>query len=124
MVLDALKCNCPHKLEYYRDIAWCYKANFKMNLLRLEKKEINPACINSSMSIVKVNTKPTVMHAHSGNTTSIRSSMLRNTKSFVKTEANQFTQLWVGQIHEFKKPKDFFTEFSKEQTTYRDNFRK
>ena len=50
--------------------------------------------------------------------------MLRNTKSFVKTEADQFTQLWVGQIHEFKKPKDFFAECSKEQTTYRDNFRK
>lgn len=36
MVLDALKSNGPHKLEYYRDIAWCYKTNFKMNLLRLE----------------------------------------------------------------------------------------
>ena len=90
----------------------------------MNKRKINPACINSSMSIVKINTKPTVIYAYSGDTTSTRSSMLRNTKSFVKTEADQFTQLWVGQIHEFKKPKDFFAECSKEQTTYRDNFRK
>jgi len=76
------------------------------------------------VSIVKVNTKQTAIHAYSRDTASTRSGILRNTKSFVKTKANQFTQLWTRQIYEFKKPKYFFTECSKKQTTSRDNFRK
>ena len=34
-----IKCNGHYKLEYYRDIAWYCKANFKINLPRLEMKK-------------------------------------------------------------------------------------
>ena len=74
---------------------------------------MNLVCIHLSVSIAKVDTKPIAMYAHFRDIASIRSGILRNTKSFIKTEVNQFAQLWIGQIHEFKKPKDFFVECSK-----------
>ena len=45
------KCNGPHKLEHHRDLAWCYKANFKLNPPRLETAKGEPCphsfkCIN------------------------------------------------------------------------------
>ena len=45
------KCNGPHKLEHHRDLAWCYKANFKLNPPRLETAKGEPCphnfkCVN------------------------------------------------------------------------------
>ena len=34
-----IKCNDSYKVEYYRDIIWYYKANFKFNLSKLETKK-------------------------------------------------------------------------------------
>ena len=34
-----IKCNGPHKSEHHCYFAWCCKANFKINLLRLEMKQ-------------------------------------------------------------------------------------
>lgn len=36
------KCNSLYKLEYYREIVQYYKANFKINPLRLETKKREP----------------------------------------------------------------------------------
>ena len=36
------KCNELHKLENHRDIAWCCKANFETNLLRLKTPKEEP----------------------------------------------------------------------------------
>ena len=45
------KCSRPHKIKHHRDIAWCYKANFKMNPPQLETKQGKPyphtfKCVN------------------------------------------------------------------------------
>jgi len=45
------KCNGPHKLEHHRDLAWCCKANFKLNSPRLETAKGEPCphsfkCVN------------------------------------------------------------------------------
>jgi len=45
------KCNGPHKLEHHRDLAWCCKANFKLNPPRLETAKGEPCphsfkCVN------------------------------------------------------------------------------
>ena len=45
----------------------------------------------------------------------IRSNIQKSIKSFVKTEVNQFSQLWVGQAYNFKKPLIIFIEYLKEQ---------
>ena len=34
-----IKYNSPHKIEHNKDIAWCYKVNFKSNLPKLETKK-------------------------------------------------------------------------------------
>ena len=34
-----IKCNGPHKLEHHQEFKWCYKANDKINPLRLETKK-------------------------------------------------------------------------------------
>ena len=34
-----IKHNSPHKVEHYWHFTWCYKANFKINPLRLETKQ-------------------------------------------------------------------------------------
>ena len=49
--LKCQKYNSLYKLEYHREIAWCCKANFKTNPLRLETKKEEPCthafrCIN------------------------------------------------------------------------------
>ena len=36
------KCNGPDKLEHHREIVWYYKANFKINSLRLKTKKEKP----------------------------------------------------------------------------------
>ena len=36
------KCSRPHKIEHYRDMAWCCKANLKINPPRLETKAGKP----------------------------------------------------------------------------------
>jgi len=36
----------PHKIEHHRDIAWCYKANLKINPPRLETKA-GELCLHS-----------------------------------------------------------------------------
>ena len=45
------KCNSLYKVKHYRDIVWCYKANFKINpsKLKIKKGESCPhlfKCIN------------------------------------------------------------------------------
>jgi len=45
------KCSGPHKLEHYRDLAWCCKANSKLNPSRLETAKGEPCphsfkCVN------------------------------------------------------------------------------
>ena len=34
-----IKYNRPYKVDHHREIAWCYKTNFKMNPPRLEIKK-------------------------------------------------------------------------------------
>ena len=41
-----VKCNSLYKIEYYRDIVWYCKINFKTNFLRLETKKGN-SCLYS-----------------------------------------------------------------------------
>ena len=37
-----VKCNGPHKSKHHREFSWCYKANTKINLPRLETKKGEP----------------------------------------------------------------------------------
>ena len=37
-----IKCNGPYKSEHHQEFGWCYKANAKINLLRLETKKGEP----------------------------------------------------------------------------------
>jgi len=37
-----IKCNSFHKLEHHWHFTWCYKVNFKTNLLKLETKQEEP----------------------------------------------------------------------------------
>ena len=46
-----IKCNGLYKLEYYRDIVWCCKTNFMINMPRLKIKKSKPCshsfkCVN------------------------------------------------------------------------------
>ena len=41
-----IKYNSLYKIENYRDLAWCCKANFKTNLPRLETKQEKPCLYN------------------------------------------------------------------------------
>ena len=46
-----VKCNGPNQTIHYCYFAWCYKANNKINLLRLETKKDEPCsysfkCLN------------------------------------------------------------------------------
>jgi len=54
------------------------------------------------------------MLAFSGNTVSTKNGILRSIKSSIKKEVNYFTQLWVEQVNDFRKPKNLFPEYSKE----------
>ena len=66
------KCNRPHKLKYYREIAQCCKANFKTNPPRLETKK-GKLCIYSFKCIkYKRIIKQTAIYICFGNTDSIR----------------------------------------------------
>jgi len=40
-----LKCNGPYKLEHHKNMAWCYKPNFKTNLPKLETSR-NESCLH------------------------------------------------------------------------------
>ena len=44
--LKYVKCNKPHKVEYYYDLAWYCKVNFKTNLSWLKTKE-GKLCLHS-----------------------------------------------------------------------------
>ena len=90
-----IKCNGPHKIKHYCDLVWCCKANFKTNYQDLKPREINYPCIASSALITKVNTKLIVICVCSEGTGSTKSDMPKSIKSFVKTETNRSTQLWV-----------------------------
>jgi len=56
------KCSGPHKLEHHRNMAWCCKANPKINPSRLETKPDEPhphtfKCINCKGEHMANNTK-------------------------------------------------------------------
>jgi len=72
--------------------------------------KVNLACIASSASIIRVIIKLTPLIVSSGNITLIKNNIPRNTKSFVKIEANQSAQLWARQVHDSEKPLLIFTE--------------
>jgi len=90
-----IKCNGLHKIKHYCDLVWCCKANFKTNCQDLKPREINYPCTALSALIAKVNTKLIAIYVCSGGTGSTKSDIPKSIKSFVKTEANQSTQLWV-----------------------------
>jgi len=58
------------------------------------------------------------MHISSESITLIRNGIQRNIKSFKTIEANQFTQLWVVNQHDFKKYLSLYTECLKEQVLH------
>ena len=88
-----IKYNGPHKTEYYMEMAWCCKANFKINSSRLKIKKTNLAYTPSSISTAKGNIKQIIIHAHSENINSIKNGIQRSIRSSIKKRANQFTQL-------------------------------
>jgi len=75
------KCNNLHKLEHYREIAWYYKTNFKINPPRLETKKEKPCTTLSNTSTVKANIRLIAISVHSGNTGLIKSGITRRYKS-------------------------------------------
>ena len=78
----------------------------------------NLTCIASSASIVRVVIKLILLIVSSKNIASIKSGMPRNTKSFMKIEASQSAQLWMGQVYNSEKPLLIFTEYSKERNPH------
>ncbi len=70
-----LKCNGPHLTDHHQHFAWYCKANDKVNPPRPKTNKGIHALIHSNASTVKVNTRPTLTTALSGNTTSTRSSL-------------------------------------------------
>jgi len=88
--------------------------------LRQTYKDLKPNKINLAYttSIIRVIIKLTLSIVSSGNITSIKSGMLRNTENFIKIEVNQSAQLWVKQVHDSEKPSLIFIECLKEQNPH------
>jgi len=61
--------------------------------LNWRQSRANHVLISLGIQTAKVIIKLTQIYAYFGNTASIRNSIPRNTKSFIKTEDNQFVQL-------------------------------
>jgi len=111
--LKCIKCNKSHKSEHHCQFAWYYKANFKTNLLRFEKKNrANLAHIHSSVWIAKATIKQIWIYAPSKSINLIGSGIPRNTRNFMIVEDNQLTQLWVVFKHDLQKCQNFFTKHS------------
>ena len=83
-----IKYNRPYKVKHYKEMMWCYKANFKTNPLNLRLIKTNCVLTLSSILIAKRNTKWIVIYALSRDIISINSGILRSIKSSVKKEAN------------------------------------
>jgi len=79
------KCNGLYKLEHYREIAWCCKANFKTNPLRFETKK-GELCTCLNVLTARANTRQTITTVHSGNADLRKISTARSCKSFEKSE--------------------------------------
>ena len=64
---------------------------------------MNPIYIHLSISTTKKTIKLTAICVLSGNIVSIstRNNMQRSIKSFIKTEANKFAQLWAREVHDY-----------------------
>ena len=88
--------------------------------LRQTYKDLKPNKINLAYitSIIRVIIKLTLSIVSSGNITSIKSGMPRNTENFIKIEVNQSAQLWVKQVHDSEKPLLIFIECLKEQNPH------
>jgi len=54
--MQCQKCSSPHKLEHHRELAWCCKANPKLNPPYSKLARAYPALILSNVSIAKENT--------------------------------------------------------------------
>jgi len=67
------------------------------NTLKLRK--MNYVCTPSSVLIVEANIRQTLLHVHSGRTTSIENDIRRNTLRFMKIGSTQFIQLGTGQLN-------------------------
>ena len=72
----------------------------------------------SSISTVKENIKLIATHVCSRNIDSTKSSMQRSIKSSMMKKTNQFAQLWAGQVNDYKKFKNLFAKYLKEQTPH------
>ena len=116
-----IKCNSPHKFEHYRDMVWYCKINFKTNPLRLKTKKESSVL---TLSTIKASIKWIAICIFSRNIGLTRSGTQRNIKSYMTTEANQSTQLWVKYVYNYKKPKDLFAEHLNELTSHWYNPRK
>jgi len=90
-----------------------------MNLPRLKTKQGEPYSHSFKyILITRITIKPILTSVSFGDIVSTRSSMLKNIRSFMKAEANQFSQLWARQVHNFKKSSLVFTECLQEQNFY------
>ena len=83
-----IKYNRPHKVEHYREIAWCCKTNFKTNLPRLETKKGEPCPHSFKYVNCKDNHQADNNLAYSGSTDSTRNNMQKNIKSSVKIKTS------------------------------------
>ena len=79
---------------------------------------MNPIYTLSSISTAKKNIKLIATHVCSGNIDSTKSSMQRSIKSSMMKKVNQFAQLWAGQVNDYKKFKNLFVKYLKEQTPH------
>ena len=86
----------------------------KLIPLNLKQRKKNHTYTSSNILTAKKNTKQTVIYISFGNVNLIKNNTQRNTRSFVRTEANQSTQLWARKVYDYERPKIFLTECLKE----------
>ena len=79
---------------------------------------MNPIYTLSSISTAKENIKLIATYVYFGNINSTKSSIQRSIKSSMMKKANQFAQLWAGQVNDYKKFKNLFVKYLKEQTPH------
>jgi len=119
LCLSSLRYNGPHKTEHHCHFSWCCKANFKLILCIWKPNRMNYALIHSNVWTAKEITRLTQTYALFRDTTLIKSGISKNIRSSKKSGISQFTQLWAVTRHDFKKSTIIFTEYSKEQYSYR-----
>ena len=101
MDLDISSITNPTKLNIIKRQYSIVRLTSKLTFLNLRPRKTNLMYILSNVSTVRANIKWIAMYTLSKNTVLTKNSTQRNTKSFVKTRPNQFTQLWVKQVNNY-----------------------